>query len=59
MREVDQQEQESSSHDEWFRRQLEIDLDSAIAGRLIPVHEAEAKFAVRRAVTRQRLENAK
>ncbi|NCN70445.1 MAG: hypothetical protein GW907_04765 [Betaproteobacteria bacterium] len=58
MREFVQQQQESSVHDAWFRRQVEIGLDSANAGPLIPAHEVEAKFAARRAVTRQRLEVA-
>jgi predicted transcriptional regulator len=59
MREFVQQQQESSAHDAWFRRQVEIGLDSANAGRLIPADEVETKFAARRAVTRQRLEAAK
>jgi predicted transcriptional regulator len=53
------QQQESSAHDAWFRRQVEIGLDSAKAGRLIPAQEVEDRFAARRAATRQQLEVAK
>jgi len=58
MREFVQQQQESSADDAWFRRQVEIGLDSANAGRLISAQEVEARFATRRATTRQRLEAA-
>ncbi len=58
MREFVQQQQESSAHDAWFRRQVEIGLESANAGRLIPAQEVEVKFAARRSATRQRLETA-
>ena len=42
-------------YDAWFRRQVQVGLDSANAGRLMPAAEVEAKFAARRAATRQRL----
>lgn len=45
---------EAAEHDVWFRRQVQIGLDSANAGRLIPAAEVEAKFAARRAATRRR-----
>ncbi|HKR90706.1 antitoxin of toxin-antitoxin stability system [Novosphingobium sp.] len=48
-------EREAAEHDAWFRRQVQIGLDSANAGRLIAAAEVEAKFAARRAATRQRL----
>ncbi|HEX7854904.1 MAG TPA: hypothetical protein VF503_14545 [Sphingobium sp.] len=48
-------QREAVEHDAWFRRQVQIGLDSANAGRLIPAAEVEAKFAGRRAVTRQRI----
>jgi predicted transcriptional regulator len=59
MREFVQQQQEASAYDAWFRGQVEIGLDSANAGRLIPADEVEARFAARRAATRLRLEAAK
>ncbi len=58
MREFVKQQQDSSAHDAWFRHQVEVGLDSANAGRLIPAQEVEAKFAAKRAATRQRLEVA-
>lgn len=56
MREFVQQQQEAAAHDAWFRRQVQIGLDSANAGNLIPASEVEAKFAAKRAATRRRLE---
>ena len=56
MREFVQQQQEAVEHDAWFRRQVQIGLDSANSGNLIPADEVEAKFAAKRAVTRLRLE---
>ena len=58
MRDFVKQRQEASAYDARFRRQVEIGLDSANAGRLIPAHEVEAKFAARRAAARLRLETA-
>ena len=52
------QQQEATEHDAWFRSQVQIGLDSANAGRLVPAAEVEAQFAARRAATRQRLKNA-
>lgn len=48
-------ESDAVEYDAWFRRQVQIGLDSANAGRLIPAEEVEAKFAARRAATRRRL----
>ena len=56
MRDFVRQQQEAAEHDAWFRRQVQIGLDSANAGNLIPAAEVEAKFAVKRAATRRRLE---
>ncbi|MDX7096688.1 hypothetical protein GWQ43_20180 (plasmid) [Alcaligenes faecalis] len=56
MREFVQQQQEAAEHDTWFRRQVQIGLDSANAGNLIPAAEVEARFAAKRAATRRRLE---
>lgn len=59
MREFVQQRQNMAEHEEWFRRQIQIGLDSANTGNLIPTIEVEAKFAARRAVTQHRLETSK
>lgn len=44
------------AYDVWFRRQVQAGLDSANAGNLIPSSEVEARFAARRAATRQKFE---
>ncbi len=56
MREFVRQQQDVDAHDAWFRRQVQIGLDSADAGNLIPADAVEEKFAARRAATRRRLE---
>jgi predicted transcriptional regulator len=58
MRDFVRQQQEVAGHDAWFRRQVQIGLDSANAGNLIPTVDVEAKFAVKRATTRRRLETS-
>ena len=56
MRDFVRQQQEAAKHDAWFRRQVQMGLDSAKAGNLIPSAEVEAKFAAKRAATLRRLE---
>ncbi|MGM0429895.1 MAG: CopG family ribbon-helix-helix protein [Pseudomonadota bacterium] len=58
MREFVQHQEETAEHDDWFRRQVQIGLTSANAGKLVPAAEVEAKFAARRASTRRRLKNS-
>lgn len=58
MRDFVRQQQEASEHDAWFRRQVQIGLDAANAGKLIPAEEVEAQFAAKRAATRRRLDAA-
>jgi len=38
-----------SEYEEWFRRQVQIGIDDADAGNLIPAEEVEAEFATLRA----------
>ena len=56
MRDFVRQQQEAAEHDAWFRRQVQMGLDSANACNLIPSAEVEAKFAAKRAATLRRLE---
>ncbi len=56
LRDFVKQQQETTEYDTWFRRQVQIGLDSANAGNLIPSVDVEAKFAAKRAATRRRLE---
>ena len=58
MRDFVKQQQEAAEHDAWFRHQVQIGLDSANAGNLIPAAEVEAKFAAKRDATRRRLQTA-
>ena len=55
MRDFVRQQQEAAEHDAWFRRQVQIGLDSADAGDLVPAEEVEADAAAWRAETRQKL----
>jgi predicted transcriptional regulator len=58
MRDFVKQQQEASDHDAWFRRQVQVGLDSANAGNLIPAADVEAEFTAKRAATRRRLESS-
>ncbi len=49
-------QQEAAEHDAWFRRQVQVGLDSANAGNLIPAAEVEAEAEAWRAETRRRPE---
>ena len=52
MREFVQKQQEAAAHDAWFRRQVQIGLDSANAGDLISAEEVEAEATAWREQTR-------
>lgn len=56
MRDFVQQQQDAIEHEAWLRRQVQIGLDSASAGKLIPAAKVEAEFTAKRAATRRRLE---
>ena len=56
MRDFVKQQQDAAEHDAWFRRQVQVGLDSANAGRLVAAEDVEAKFATRRAETRRKLQ---
>lgn len=55
MREYVKDRQEKAEYDAWFRRQVQIGIESANAGNLIPHEEVEEKFATRRAETLRKL----
>jgi predicted transcriptional regulator len=59
MRDYVKRQQESAEDEAWFHRQVQIGIDQADAGRLIPAEEVEAEFAARRAATRQKLASLK
>lgn len=56
MRDFVRQQQEAAAHDAWFRREVQLGIDSAHAGRLVPADEVEAEFTARRAETRRKLD---
>ncbi len=58
MRDFVRQQQEASDHDVWFRRQVQIGLDSANAGDLISSEEVEAEAEIWRAETRRKMAGA-
>ncbi|MEC5162044.1 putative transcriptional regulator [Janthinobacterium sp. CG_23.3] len=49
------QQQEAPGHDSWFRREVQIGIDAANAGDLIPEEDVEAEAAAWRAETRRRM----
>ena len=55
MRDYVRQQQEATEHDDWFRRQVQIGLDAANAGDLVPAEEVEAEAVAWRAETRRKL----
>jgi len=55
MRDFVKKQQDDAAHDAWFRRQVQVGLDSANAGNLVPAGDVEAEFAKRREQTRQKL----
>lgn len=55
MRDFIQQQQDAAEQDAWFRRQVQIGIDSANAGNLISAAQVEAGFSERRAATRRRI----
>lgn len=46
----------AAEHDTCFRRQVQVGLDSANAGDLVPTEDVEAEAAARRAAIRRQLE---
>ena len=55
MRDFVKKQQEAAEHDVWFRREVQLGLDSANAGNLVSAEDVEAEFAKRREQTRQKL----
>ena len=55
MRDFVRQQQDAAAHDAWFRRQVQVGLDSAHAGDVISAEEVEAEAAAWRAKTRRKI----
>lgn len=58
MRDFVRQQQEVAEHDAWFRRQVQIGLDSANAGDVVSAEQVEAEAATWRAETRRKMAGA-
>ena len=55
MRDYVKAHQNATDYDVWFRQQVQIGLDQADRGEVIPHEEIEAEFAALREKTRQKL----
>jgi predicted transcriptional regulator len=58
MRDFVKQQQETTEHDAWFRREVQIGLDAANAGDVVSAEEVEAEAVVWRAETRRKMADA-
>ena len=58
MRDFVKQQQVAAEHDAWFRRQVQVGLDSANAGDVISAEEVEAEAVAWRAETRRKMVGA-
>lgn len=58
MREIVHRQQGVDGYNDWFRREVQVGLDSATAGHLVTADIVEKKFAARRAETRHQIEKA-
>ncbi|HDR8954372.1 CopG family ribbon-helix-helix protein [Burkholderia vietnamiensis] len=59
MRDYVKQQRESIEYDAWLRAKVERSRVSADIDNLVPAAEVDTEFAVRRAITRRRLDAAK
>lgn len=55
MRNFVKEQQNAIEHDQWFRSQVQLGLDSANAGNLIKSEQIETDFSARREQTRRKL----
>ena len=58
MRDFVKQQQEASEHDAWFRQEVQIGIDAANAGAVVPAEEVEAQAQAWRAETRRKMAGA-
>ena len=49
MRDFVKQQQEAASYDAWYQKQVQIGLDEANAGQLVPHEEVKSRFEEKRA----------
>ncbi len=53
MRDYIETQRTDAEYEDWFRRQVQIGIDDANAGNVIPAEEVEAEFAARRAASQK------
>jgi predicted transcriptional regulator len=58
MRDFVKQQQETSEHDAWFRREVQIGIDAADAGTVVSAEEVEAEARTWRAETQCKMAGA-
>ena len=49
MRDFVKQQQEAASYDAWYQKQVQIGLEEANAGQLVPQEEVKSRFEAKRA----------
>jgi predicted transcriptional regulator len=59
MRDYVSRQQNEQEYDSWFRRQVQVGIEDADAGRIVSADEVEAEFATRRAETLRKLDGMK
>lgn len=58
MRDFVRQQEAEAAHEAWFRREVQVGLDSANAGDLVSAEEVEAEAALWRAEIRRKMAGA-
>jgi len=51
------EQQEAAAHDAWFRQQVQVGLDAATAGDLVPGEEVEAEAATWRSEIQRKIDS--
>jgi len=55
MRDFVKQQRDATEHDAWFRREVQVGLDAANAGDVVPAEDVEAEAIAWRAETRRKM----
>ena len=58
MRDFVKQQQESTDHDSWFRREVQVGIDAANSGAVVSADEVEAEAEAWRIETRRKMADA-
>ena len=55
MRDFVRQQQEATAHDQWFRREVQVGIDAANVGDVVPAEEIEAEAVAWREGVRKKM----